>query len=128
MSIWSSLPAVGFEDPHEAPNGQVRSYATGWSNHYPTLDGTVERPAALHLADIPAWCAGGNDGDFESVGRWLRLGLHSHEHNFKAPSEVLGEVDATVVMDEHAVRLLATELTRWLERPKVSPTDPEHAR
>lgn len=64
MSIWCSLPNIGFDDEVDESVGQVRSYASGWSNHYPTTDGTVERDATLDLAYIPAWCAGGDDDDF----------------------------------------------------------------
>lgn len=135
MSIWCSLPAIGFDDQAalgeieslggpagaDASVGQVRSYSTGWSNHYPSTDGAVEREATLDLAYIPAWCAGGRDDDYESAGEWLRLGLRSHEHNFQTPNEVVGIAEAVVVMDEDAVRALVVELTQWLERPKVTP-------
>lgn len=122
MSIWCSLPTIGVDDDErDVPVGQVRSYANGWSNHYPTVDGTVERDAALDLAYIPAWCAGGDDDNFDAVGPWLRLGLHSHMHNYRSPTDVVGPADATVVLDEDAVRALVGQLTEWLERPKVSP-------
>jgi hypothetical protein len=121
MSIWCSLPAIGFAAELDEPVGQVRSYASGWSNHYPTTDGAVEREAALDLAYIPAWCAGGADDDFEVVGPWFRLGLYSHTHNYSSPADVVGPADATVVLDEDAVRALIGELTVWLNRPKVSP-------
>lgn len=123
MSIWCSLPVIGFDEGafDDVVVGQVRSYAAGWSNHYPTVDGTVEREAALDLAYIPSWCAGGTDDDDEAVGPWLRLGLRSHTHDFKSPANVLGPAEATVVLDEDAVRALVTDLTQWLERPKVSP-------
>ena len=125
MSIWCSGPSIGFDayDDEPQPNGgQVRSYATGWSNHYPTIDGDVEREASIELATIPAWCAGGEACDSASVGRWLRLSVDTSEHNFNKPTEVVGCVHASVVMDEAAVRHLAQELTEWLAIPKVSPT------
>jgi hypothetical protein len=122
MSIWCSLLTIGFNDDElDEAVGQVRSYACGWSNHYPTTDGTVERDALLDLAYIPAWCAGGDDDDFEAVGPWFRLGVYSHTHNYMSPADVVGPVDATVVLDEDAVRALIGELTVWLGRPKVSP-------
>lgn len=125
MSIWCSLPAIGFDDDElDEPVGQVRSYASGWSNHYPTTDGTVERDATLDLAYIPAWCAGGDD-DSDAVGPWLRLGVRSHAHNYSSPAEVVGRADATVVLDEDAVRALVDQLTQWLARPKVSPARDE---
>jgi hypothetical protein len=129
VSIWCSLPVIGFDEREpDGPVCQVRSYATGWSNHYPTTDGTVERDAALDLAYLPAWCAGGPDDDYESVGPWVRLGLRSHIHDYSAPADATGAVQATVVMDENAVRALVSELTQWLERPKVFPDreEPDH--
>ncbi len=124
MSIWCSHPDIGFDehaDPDEPqPNGgQVRSYATGWSNHYPTTNGEVEREASIDLATIPAWCAGGADDDFTSLGPWIRLGINSHAHNFHKPEEVSGPERADVVLDEGAARELVAQLTRWLDTPKV---------
>jgi hypothetical protein len=119
MSIWCSLPVIGF-DEFDDPVGQVRSYANGWSNHYPTTDGVVERDATINLAYIPAWCAGGPDDDFESVGPWVRLGVRSYLHDMSAPTETARKVEAVVVMDEDAVRVLVGELNQWLDRPKVS--------
>lgn len=126
MSIWCSLPPIGFDEMDESV-GQVRSYATGWSNHFPTTDNAVERDAALDLSFIPAWCAGGDDDDVDAAGPWLRLGLRSHAHDHAAPAVVLGPASATVVMDEAAVRALVEELTRWLARPKVSPGQVDHS-
>lgn len=143
MSIWCSLPVIGFDSSNELdepipsnnidepsetpePTNQVRSYATGWSNHYPSTDGSAEREASLNLAYIPAWCAGGDDDDYRSVGQWLRLGLRSHTHNFMAPTEVVARSELVVVMDEGAVRALVDNLTAWLERPKVTPEHGAH--
>lgn len=124
MSIWCSGPTIGFdvwEDPPVPVIGQVRSYATGWSNHYPTIAGDVERPATVDLAHIPAWCAGGEDDDFDSLGGWVRLSVVGHEHDYKEPTKVLGPIDAAVVLDEAAVRELVRQLSSWLDRPKVQP-------
>lgn len=126
MSIWVSHDDIGFDSWRDykgkPKGGQVRSYATGWSNHYPTTSGHVERRAAIDLAHIPAWCAGGDDDDFTSVGRWLRLSVDSWQHNYHKPTEVIGKETATVVMDEDAVRALVAQLTEWLDTPKVSPS------
>lgn len=128
MSIWCSLPAIGFDDypdPDEPQpqGGQVRSYASGWSNHYPTTDNKAEREASIDLATIPAWCAGGSDDDFTSRGPWIRLGVRSHTHDFYAPSQVLGEEHTSVVLDEGAARELVAQLTEWLAQPKVQPNE-----
>lgn len=128
MSIWCSGTHIGFDDDDADPDvpdpfgGQVRSYATGWSNHFPTIDGKVERPASIDLATMPAWCAGGADDDFESLGPWARLTVRSAAHNYFNPVEVTGPEIATVVLDEGAAGELVAQLTDWLARPKVRPT------
>lgn len=126
MSIWCSWEDIGFEDWPDAPKrpngGQVRSYATGWSNHYPTKDDTVERKASVHLASMPVWCVPGHEEKYdERYGPWLRLGLESWEHDYSKPESVKGRQDATVVMDEKAVRALVEQLQRWLDHPKAKP-------
>lgn len=126
MSIWCSRPTIG-HDPDVAGQEQVdvpvqvRSYANGWSNHYPTVDGAVERDARIDIAVIPAWCAGGDHDDFDSVGPWLRLGVHSWRHDLHQPANVLDETSAVVVLDEAAVRALVDQLNGWLSQPKVVP-------
>lgn len=126
MSIWCSNSVIG-HDPHDdepVEQVQVRSYANGWSNHYPTTDGTVERDASIDTSFIPAWCAGGEDDDYESVGPWLRLGVKSWRHDWREPTELVGPETADVVMDESAVRTLVDQLNEWLARPKVAPEAP----
>ena len=129
MSIWCSQEAIGFDDawrraqkPH---GGQVRSYASGWSNHYPTTDGKVERRACIDLATIAPWCVPGHDDieGFEGMacGPWLRLCLNSSDHDYHNPRSILGPENASVVMDEAAVREMVAQLTEWLNRPKVHP-------
>lgn len=114
MSIWVSHGPVG---------GDVRSCANGWSNHYPTTDGTVERPAAIDLASIPTWCVPGHDlTEGRARGPWLRLGVFTARHDFRDPRVVLERLSANVVMDESAVRDLVAQLTDWLDTPKVHPT------
>ena len=123
MSIWCSGPLIG-RDPHEVDpdvHVQVRSYANGWSNHYPNTDGVVERDACIDVAVIPAWCVGGEVDDYEAAGPWLRLGLRSWQHDWSHPADVVGKMSASVVLDEAAVRALAGQLSEWLERPKVLP-------
>ena len=126
MSIWCSYPEIGFDlfrkRPRKLGKGQVRGYASGWSNHYPNLQ--VEKPAAIDLACIAPHCVPGHedhDGMDRDVGPWLRLGLTAARHNFHNPREIIGEDEATVVMDEAAVRELVEALTYWLDKPKVRP-------
>ena len=123
MSIWSSWPTIGYGDPDEPERGEVRSYAEGWSNHYP--DDKVELPASAGVAHVAPWCVPGWDdhtGDDCSVGPWLRLDIDTAEHSFPAGGEPTGKrVNAAVVMDEAAVRALRDDLTEWLEAKKVRP-------
>jgi hypothetical protein len=130
MSIWCSRPHIGFDDFWE-PNrkrpagGQVRSYATGWSNHYPTTDDTVEQRAMVDTAHIAPWCVPGHDGDYENerrVGPWLRLGVHGRAQDYRGRELILGgHVDLSVVLDENAVRALVADLQDWLDTPKARP-------
>ena len=147
MSIWCSWPAIG-HDPHdEEPlrGGEVRTYATGWSNHFPTADGEAELPASIDLADIAPWCVPGHEQDAANYrctgcgaehdhpecGPWLRLGLYAEQsrtwhgsldsHGVFAPIVSTATMHATVVLDEDAARALRDDLTAWLDRPKVRP-------
>ena len=52
-------------------------------------------------------------------GPWIRLGVVAPEHNYLKPAEIIGEDQATVVLDEGAVRQLVGQLNDWLARPKV---------
>lgn len=121
MSIWCSWPTVGHDD--ESDGGNVRSYATGWSNHFPTDD--FERESSMDLATIAPWCVPGHhdsDGEQGEVGPWLRLGMVTWRHDFHNPKRrPTKQLDAAVVMDEAAVRLLRDQLTTWLELPKLHP-------
>lgn len=124
MSIWCSMPSIGHDDYEDESLGDVRSYATGWSNHYPTTDGDVERPASIDLAYLPPYCVPGRRDDpwaDDEVGPWLRLGVSGWKHNYFKPEEVLGEEDIQVVLDVAAVQALADQLTEWLDRTVVYP-------
>lgn len=127
MSIWVSRPVIGHDKwfDGEPPVGDVRSYANGFSNHYP--DDTVEQPSSVDTAHIPSYCVPGHDhddnNDVVSAGPWLRLELDSWRHNSASPTNLahLEEERAGVVMDEDAVRALVADLTDWLNTPKVYP-------
>ncbi len=121
MSIWCTWPTVGNPSDRKRPNGTVRSYAQGWSNHYP--DKKVEQPSTVEVASIPRWCVTGRDAswdeaDAHSVGPWLRVSLYTWQHD---AAVVVGPLDASVVMTEDAVEMLRDQLTEWLDRPKVHP-------
>src|SRR4051794_37933050 len=103
MSIWCSWTEVGHDvepphlaemglevvtlgDPPESPTrGEVRSYATGYSNHYPTTDGEWEQPANVGISSIPVWCVPGHGDEFddETLGGWVRLDVYTAEHDFR---------------------------------------------
>ncbi|MGC4151514.1 MAG: hypothetical protein QM628_00350 [Propionicimonas sp.] len=142
MSIWCSWPTIGWEDedqrfgaivineggerepvPHWQ-GGEVRSYADGWSNHYP--DGTAERPASVDLASIPSWCVPGHSDELtDDYGRWLRLGIDSPlaVTYWRKTEDGQPQPDphwVAVVMDAEAVRALRDQLTEWLDAPKVA--------
>ena len=124
MSIWASHDPVGHDDHEPLRGGDVRSYATGWSNHYPTTDGEVEQPAAVGIAHIPTWCVPGHrdadDYDDFPLGPWVRLDVITHDHENGKP--VSGPWSHSVVMDEAAARQLAADLLKWADAPKVHPT------
>lgn len=130
MSIWVSLPIIGHPGPMDAfeeRRGDVRSYATGWSNHYP--DHTVEHDSRIDLALIPVWCVPGHRESTSTtlVGPWLRLGVDTRTHDFHDPTGPTSPVYVSVVMDEEAVRALRDDLTDWLHRPKAHPATPTEA-
>lgn len=121
MSIWASWESIGTWLTDKRQRGDVRSYALGWSNHYPNR--RVERPASVGIAHIPSWCVPGHDdeGD-DAVGPWLRLGLTSWLHDWHNPrARPTERASLDVVLDEEAVRSLRDDLTDWLDRPKVHP-------
>jgi hypothetical protein len=123
MSIWCSTVAVGFDRcmtwPKRPTGGTVRKYADGWSNHYP--DSEVEGPAVIDLATIPAWCVPGHEEDFSyrKVGPWLRMGVFGEGVNHWTKKTEYA--DATVVLNESAVRALRDHLDEWLTQPKARP-------
>jgi hypothetical protein len=125
MSIWCSRVVVGFDEGAEGPQpfgGQVRSYATGWSNHYPSVGGEVEQEAMIDTAHLAADCVPGHDDiDWPNVGPWFRLGVITPRHDWHNPTKIIGVDEATVVMDEAAVRALVAEPQDWLALPKVHP-------
>lgn len=148
MSIWSSWAEIGTDvrtrlahDEHGEPmlvksgrqprpeRGRVRSYATGFSNHYPTCDGKYEQPANVGISSIPEWCVpghvNGEDNDYESVGEWVRLDVQTAEHDSNKGGKSTGRYDlACVVLDETAARALAADLLEWADRPKAAPIKP----
>lgn len=128
MSIWCSWEDVGHGDHFDSGpsprGGDVRSYASGWSNHYPTADGTVEQPASVGLAHIAPWCVPGRedaDEDAGTVGPWVRLDVVTYDHERGIPTG--GPWAHSVVMDEAAARTLAADLLRWADMPKITPEE-----
>jgi hypothetical protein len=129
VDLGDGKAARGREPVEQKPErGNVISYANGFSNHYPDLTGTHERPACIGLATIPEWCVPGHDesGNYDLLGPWLRLEVAAPETlNFWIKTDdgepVVESEGATVLLDEEAVRSLRDDLSRWLERPKAQP-------
>ena len=125
MSIWSSnYQPIGSCPDEETTIGDVRSYASGFSNHYP--DKSLEQNSFIDLADIVPWCVPGHvedeNTDYSAVGPWLRLGLYSWAHDYDNPKNPPQEkADLSVVLNEEAVAALVKELQEWLDKPKVYP-------
>lgn len=122
MSIWCSWREIGWDKWRKKPrfvHGEVRSYASGFSNHYPTSDGEYEQPADIGISSIPVWCvAGHRDEDGDEIGPWLRLDIGTWDHDSGRPRV---PVQAAVVMDEKAVRSLVKDMRAWLKAPKAYP-------
>lgn len=145
MSIWWSGETIGWEPetgeitwtdgsnnkptrfPARFERGEVRTYAEGWSNHYPSAD--VERPASVNVAAIAPWCVPGHaedccgGHDAPEVGPWLRLLIDADQRS--GPSAEPGPMWAGVVMDAAAVEALRDDLNQWLAAPKVEPRNNE---
>jgi hypothetical protein len=136
VSIWASkrddvgrtTSASGWPDEFD---GSVRTYADGWSNHYP--DDAVEKPAAVSLAEIPPWCVpghreasegrGADDAEYsENPGPWLRMGLltQSRRRDDGGPAIPDG---STVVMNPDAARQLGTALLAWADGGHTQPKE-----
>lgn len=131
MSTWYSWRVIGHDDDGmEPPVGDVRSYAHGWSNHYPTTDGDVERPAWIEVDYLPPFCVPGHEDDEDTLdedarGPWLRLSVYALDGISFWRNTTTGEPhseQATVVLDETAVQALHDALGEWLAAPKVRPT------
>lgn len=133
MSIWCSHEDVGYEvglkdaAKYDPRGGEVRSYAEGFSNHYPTTDGEWEQPASVGIAHVAPWCVPGWEGreddlDYPQCGPWVRLDVVTHEHTWEDGGKPTGrDLFAAVVMDEAAARTLAADLLEWADREKVHP-------
>lgn len=120
MSIWCSWPSIGHNDDGDPKRGEVLSYAEGWSNHFPTLDGSAELPASVDLAHVAPWCVPGHDecgscDQAEHVGPWLRLTVFAEQAlSFWTDPPTASTVHASVSMDRAAVEALVSDLTAWL--------------
>lgn len=146
MSIWASNDVAG-EDVNYQFNGDVVSYITGWSNHYPgyfpsqlagdygvnTLLDT-ETPAAISTAWIPPWCVPGHENQAEidgldvdtHLGPWLRLDIDMRDVNIltKDDHPFISEPTLhSVCLNETAVTALRDNLNEWLTRIKLHPKD-----
>lgn len=125
MSIWVNHEHVGTDllvpETGLHQRGVVLSYAEGFSNHYPEIDGDYERLSAVLIPHIPIWCVPGHDdATEEATGPWLRLDVNSERHVAGKPT---GEpASASVALDIDAARTLAADLLAWADGPHVFPT------
>jgi hypothetical protein len=128
MSIWCSRATIGTDREwprdEDDPPGDVRSYVDGWSNHYPTTDGTAEQPACIDTAHIAPWCVPGWWASLahDKVGPWFRLSVDAPDTHMDSRGVTVGPWrHVSVVLDEAAVRSLVDELQSWLDTPKARP-------
>lgn len=129
VDIGAGVPK-GRKVEQTAQHGNVLTFAEGFSNHFPDLTGTHERPAAIGLAYIAPWCTPGHGDcdthDYPECGPWLRLEVGGRGLSFWTkdddgnPTEE--NVSATVVLDEPAARELARQLLEWADRPHLIST------
>lgn len=135
MSIWSprrddvgrTTADTGWPEDFD---GSVRTYADGWSNHYPTDD--VEKPAAVSLSEIPPWCVPGHREAFENPtddveqpedpGPWLRMGLFTQSRRRDDGGPAIPD-GATVVINPDAARELGKALTAWADGGHTQPKE-----
>lgn len=119
--------AKGREPVEQKPErGNVLSYAEGFSNHYPDLTGSHERPACIGLATIAPWCVPGHENVMDGAGPWLRLEVAAPETlNFWTGSDspTVEAHDATVILDRAAAEALRDDLDRWLAMDHHEPRE-----
>jgi hypothetical protein len=130
MSIWQSTVDVGTTGDFPLTfDGTVRTYADGWSNHYPTDD--VELPAAVGLAQLAPHCVPGHlddaydeDGPNGRPGPWLCMHMitQSRRRAAGAPRSIDG---STVLLNPDAARALAAALTAWADGGHTMPIEGE---
>lgn len=130
MSIWQSTVDIGTTDdwPDDF-DGSVRTYADGWSNHYPTDD--VELPAAVGLAQLAPHCVPGHledaydeDGEDGRPGPWLRMHMltQSRRRDDDGPRIPDG---STVLLNPDSARALAAALMAWADGGHTMPIEGE---
>lgn len=129
MSIWATHAEIGKPgtDPMSDDfDGTVRTFADGWSNHYPTDD--VEKPASVGLAFMPAHCVPGYlddayDGDEDGApGPWLRMHLLTESIRRNDDGPVIPD-GATVILKPSAARTLGAALIAWADGGHTSPRE-----
>lgn len=125
VDLGDGKQAKGRQPVKQVPEGgNVLSYAEGFSNHFPDLSGTHERPAVIAVSSIPAWCVPGHSEETDDLGQWLRLEVAAPETlNFWAKDDdgepAVEEQGATVVLDRAAVETLRDQLNDWLAKATV---------
>ncbi len=130
MSIWCSWTAIGFDrqsDGHR--RGDVRTYADGFSNHYPDQTGSHELEAGLGIDHAAPWCVPGHDecSDCDDeVGHYLRLSMWDDGSLYWSAKESPARREPrymAVVMDVEAARALRDDLDEWLAKAHIEPLE-----
>lgn len=112
MSIYGHMVTVG-EDDFE-PNGDVLSYTR--SSRFPSRN--LDKPGTVDFSVIPPWCDPKvleEDAEAYPDAEWLRMYVCTWNEKYQRP---MTSDEATVLLNETAVRQMVDELQGWLERRK----------
>lgn len=118
VSIYGTSFGVGDPRYDEDTPGVVLIRDNG-TNHYPSL--ALNRRGSIDGAEIPSWCVPGHTYDdvpdppgYDAPGSWYRLCCFAIER---------GPEHMEMLLDPDAATALRDDLTRWLEKPKTTPTE-----
>lgn len=115
MSIYAHWCAIG-EDEDFEPNGEVLSYTR--SSRFP--DPALDKVGAVNLSEIPPWCDPSvpeEDAEAYPPAEWLRLYVCTWNEKYERP---MTSDEATVLLNESAVRTMVEQLSMWLDQRKTN--------
>lgn len=110
MSIYAHMCSIG-EDDFE-PNGEVLSYTH--TSRFPSRE--LDKPGTVDFSTIPPWCDPSvpeEDAEDYPNAEWLRMYICTWNEEYKRP---MTSNEATVLLNETAVREMVAELQGWLNR------------